>query len=265
MYNENLRLANRKNAIKFINLITLIFAFILTFIINPRKSSKVADIKVVLTTILILILIIVLFINYNNKIKQEEIIKPIESIQNINNNININEIKKEKLEIKSYNLNLIDRASSISKEFKEIDIPENAGDGWFKSYMDPIKITKKDSKQYKFKSLYTDVNGLYMYKDMYVVAMTETHFDVGDEVIVTFDDNVTIKCFIGDVKNKNDPNFNGFGHIHYVGTDEHSSIVEFFVNTKTLEEKSRLMGHVNNLVSHGAVKKIYLKNKIIEE
>ena len=241
-----------------VTLLTLIFASILTFIINPKKLRRITDIKVVLYIILALILTIVLSVNHNNKIKREyedaDTLKISEKVKVDMDHIE-SKVVVQVLESK-------DEVNMYEEEFEMINIPHNAGDGWFKSYMDPIKITNKESKQYEYKSLYTEVNGLYMYKDMYVVAMTETDFEVGDEVRVIFDDGITINCFVGDVKNKRDPNFCEFGHIHYVGEEEHSSIVEFFVNTSTLEERSKKLGHVNNLISHGSVKMIYKKIKV---
>lgn len=151
--------------------------------------------------------------------------------------------------------------------FEEIEIPESAGDGWFKSYMDPIKITYKGSKQYEQKSLYElQENGLYMCEGKYVVAMSEMHFDVGDEVVVTFDDGVVIECLIGDVKNHKDKNFNGLGHKHNVFVngeyEEHSSIVEFFVSQDKLDKSVADSGNVNSIISNGNVIRI---QKLIKE
>lgn len=158
----------------------------------------------------------------------------------------------------------VEKEENIVEFYKteNIEIKEEHGDGWFKSYMDPVMITSKSSDQYQYKDLYkADENGLYKYKEMYVVAMSESHFKVSDEVLITFDDGVEILCFVGDVKNKNDKNFNGLGHSHKVKypnneVKTHSSIVEFFVDKNILGEINKKLGRVNLLVSDGNVVEI---------
>lgn len=143
-----------------------------------------------------------------------------------------------------------------------IEIPEESGDGWFKSFMDPVKITNKKSKQYYYKQFYkVNEDGLYTFNGKYVVAMSANIVNVGDEVIVEFDDGKTINCFVGELKNPQDKNFKGIGHWHKVGNTYHSSIVEFLVDTDKLNRNSLKLGHVNDLISYGNVKEIYKVNE----
>ena len=222
-------------------------------------------------------------ISSTNEIKQNDRINSQYSIYNTE----VAEPLSESEDIKKLDSNLLSFSTSLEenkkfyieleKDMKEnlsiknmetIEIKEEYGDGWFKSYMDPRKITSKSSDQYKYKEHYkVDENGLYKYNEMYVVAMSESHFKVSDEVLITFDDGVEILCFVGDVKNKYDKNFNGLGHIHNVEYPNnkiktHSSIVEFFVNENLLDVLSKKLGRVNSIISDGNVVEI---KKVIKD
>ena len=266
--NENILLKSNMGLLIFIFLIINILPIFLAILFSQNIIKDFSKNELISST---------------NKIKQNDSINSQYSIYNTE----VAEPLSESEDIKKLDSNLLSFSTSLEenkkfyielekdtkenlsiKNMETIEIKEEHGDGWFKSYMDPRKITSKSSDQYKYKEHYkVDENGLYKYNEMYVVAMSESHFKVSDEVLITFDDGVEILCFVGDVKNKYDKNFNGLGHIHNVEYPNnkiktHSSIVEFFVNENLLDDLSKKLGRVNSIISDGNVVEI---KKVIKD
>ena len=112
------------------------------------------------------------------------------------------------------------------------------------SFMRWDKITNKSTKQYKLRKEYEsyDENGLGDIDGRKVIACTDTFGDIGDEIEVTFENDVyywneesgTLFAVIGDFKSKNDSNCDDYGHLYTYDKklDEYKQrcVIEFIVD-----------------------------------
>ncbi len=135
------------------------------------------------------------------------------------------------------------QASSI------VSVPKNSG---FKAYMDYRTITKKDSPQYRLSgNSVTDKNGLRTYKGRYCVAIgTGFHAPVGTMVNVYLDTGEILCCVVGDLKaNQHTDDTNMISG--------HGNVVEFIVDTDTLDEDAMYHGDISKIAGfEGKVKTI---------
>ena len=105
----------------------------------------------------------------------------------------------------------------------------------FKSYMDYKCITNKESTQYQLQqNAWTDNEGLRRYGAFgdYMIAVGLPYGKVGDRVLVTFDNEESIYCIIGDSK----------GDRYYHDCSKGACVVEFIVDTQELNSKAKNMG-----------------------
>jgi hypothetical protein len=128
-----------------------------------------------------------------------------------------------------------------------VEIPDDLDNSVY-SFMYWKSITRKTSDQYKLKKRYEsyDKYGLGDIDGRKVIACTEMFGDIGDEVEVTFKDEVyywngesgTLFAIIGDFKNEEDSNCDEYGHLYTMIDGEYTqrSVVEFIVG-------SRFKGH----------------------
>lgn len=117
-----------------------------------------------------------------------------------------------------------------------------------KTYMDYRTITNKQSLQYQMQQdCYTDADGLRRYTgDEYVVAVGSKIADVGDYITVELDTGKVLDCIVGDSKGDRWYHLCGKGH----------NIVEFIVDTESLDPDAKRAGDVSCIVGDGNVKKI---------
>lgn len=110
-----------------------------------------------------------------------------------------------------------------------------------KTYMDYRAITSTNSPQYKLQhsgNVYTDNNGFRRVGDKFIVAVG-TYFtsNVGSSLIIKLDSGTTFEAIVGDIKaNKDTDN----QHIQH---SSDGSVVEFLVDTNTLEPAIKKMGN----------------------
>lgn len=122
-----------------------------------------------------------------------------------------------------------------------------------KTYMDYKCITDTESTQYKIQQdCRTDENGLRRYvNDEYVVAVGSPIADVGDFITVTLDDGTELDCIVGDSK----------GDRWYHECAKGHNIVEFIVDTDSLDRDAKRAGDVSCLVGEGNVEKIWAEGE----
>lgn len=112
----------------------------------------------------------------------------------------------------------------------------------FKSYMDYRAITNTNSEQYILQTLsYTD-NGYRIYEGRYVVAMANKY--VGQKLDIELSSGEILPVVIGDIKA-------GTSCSHQDG-----SIIEFIVDTNTMDPFVKQMGNYN-VIHEGTVVSIY--------
>ncbi|MEE3406043.1 MAG: hypothetical protein VZR73_18395 [Acutalibacteraceae bacterium] len=118
-----------------------------------------------------------------------------------------------------------------------------------KTYMDYRTITNRESVQYELQQdCYTDADGLRRYKegDEYVVAVGSPIAEVGDYITVELDDGTELDCIVGDSKGDRWYHLCGKGH----------NIVEFIVDTESLDKEAKNAGDVSCIVGDGNVERI---------
>ena len=137
------------------------------------------------------------------------------------------------------------------------DAPSN---NTIKSYMDYRTITSKSSKQYELQDscAYTNEYGLRMVDDRYCVALGSYYTTtIGQYVDIELENGVVIKGILADCK----------ADIHTDSTNRinpNGSVVEFVVDTESLEHIPRIMGDIsytNNWDSKVVNIKVYDKVK----
>ncbi len=109
-------------------------------------------------------------------------------------------------------------------------------------YMRWDKITNKSTDQYKLRKEYEayDENGLGDIDGRKVIACTDTFGEIGDEIEVTFENDVdywneesgTLFAVIGDFKSKYDSNCDDYGHLYTKKNGRYTqrSVIEFIVD-----------------------------------
>lgn len=123
------------------------------------------------------------------------------------------------------------------------------GDTSMKTYMDYRTITDTNSVQYEMQQdCYTDADGLRRYKDgdEYVVAVGSPIADVGDYITVELDTGEVFDCIVGDSK----------GDRWWHKCSKGNNVVEFIVDTESLDPDAKRAGDVSCIVGDGNVKKI---------
>lgn len=115
----------------------------------------------------------------------------------------------------------------------------------FKSYMDFKKITNKSSRQYRLqKDAYTE-DGFRKVDGRVMVAMA--NFKVGDLLDLTFEDGSILEVIIGDIK------------ANTKCTHPDGSMLEFIVDTKTMNPRARKLGSFHEIFP-GSIVSIELMN-----
>lgn len=138
----------------------------------------------------------------------------------------------------------IQAAINIPEPVKYIDMDVPSGNTYFKSYMNYLCITNTDSLQYKMQqTAYTDGDGLRRYKNGdYMIALGSYYGNVGDRFRITLDSGRSIMCIMGDIKADAHTDVN---NQYVLMDDDLKNVVEFIVDTDTLDDFSRIMGDVS--------------------
>lgn len=143
-------------------------------------------------------------------------------------------------------------ASVVTAVETKLDIPETRyvkysipdGDTSFKTYMDYRCITNTRSMQYKLQTkAWTDDEGLRRINDDYIVALGTFYAEhIGDRVKITLDTGEEFTATVGDFK----------ANCHTDATNRYTSmtngcknVVEFIVDTKSMNSKPRRMGDIS--------------------
>lgn len=160
-------------------------------------------------------------------------------------------------------INYDGRYAYLCKKYIEEGLPyevKSAENDTRKSYMDWKAITCKTSKQWELqhKYAYTESNGVRAVNGRYCIALGSyyTH-EIGQYVDVVLDNGLIIPCILGDAKQDRHTTNN-----HSIGLD--GGVVEFIVNTESLNSKVRKSGDVSytseDWRSHVVELRIYYKN-----
>lgn len=124
--------------------------------------------------------------------------------------------------------------------YKVISIPIN--DNKFKSWMPYTAITDKSSKQYQIQqNAYDGTYGIRILNGRYCVAVGN-YFDmpVGTYFDLVLANNTIIPCVLAEVKSDMHTCANR------IQTEHDGSMVEFIVNSKTLNKNAKLTGNISN-------------------
>ena len=124
--------------------------------------------------------------------------------------------------------------------------------------MDWNKITNKSTAQYRLREEYRktkldlfDANGLADIFGRKVIACTSKFGTVGEEVEITFKNNVTywnpkgtLFAIIGDIKNQSKGNCNEWGHLYSQNTQ--CCVVEFIVDSNKINNIKNIFPLMKN-------------------
>ena len=128
-----------------------------------------------------------------------------------------------------------------------LDLPKGS-DGSFKAWEDKDSITRKDSDQYKLLQL-AEPNqyGFMCYDGYYLVAMgTYYAHNIGDRLIVCFENGVSIPVIIGDVKDDKDT-------VDGMYCKHNASIIEFIIDKTVMKKEYWIQGDLSCLGFEGSI------------
>lgn len=133
-----------------------------------------------------------------------------------------------------------------TQQYISMSLPDY--DTSFKAYMDYRCITDKTSKQYELQQkAETDDLGLRKYGDYYLIGLGTYYADsVGEKFRITLENDKVFYAMTGDIKadihtdknNMYSPVYNSNG------TFISANVVEFIVDTKAMDRKTKLSGSV---------------------
>lgn len=124
-------------------------------------------------------------------------------------------------------------------------IPNNGTD-WY-TYMDLESITDKSSEQYRRKSNYwLDSSGIWCCNNDYVVAMGSGFGALGDRYMIITDKGNSYSVVIGDHKADIDTDLNNCYSLTYVNGEPKFNIIEFIVDTDSLNDNVKESGNVGD-------------------
>ena len=161
-----------------------------------------------------------------------------------------NELEKveRELVVMRSDINLIDHPPQINVYVQEVVEPKVqtinhnvCSTSTFKSYMDFRAITDTSSKQYTLQTKAYTSNGYRMVDDRVMIAIA--NFKVGTKLDIELSSGEKIKTIVGDVK------------ANTACQHPDTSMIEFIVDTKTMDSKVKYMGNFN-IVHNGSVVKL---------
>lgn len=141
--------------------------------------------------------------------------------------------EREFAEGEGYILPPIPKVESVHKPCSETS--------YFKSYMDYRAITSPSSNQYKLQKIAYTEDGYRKVEDRLMVAMA--NFSVGDKLDIHLSSGELIKVIIGDIKAST------------ACSHPDGSILEFIVDTKTMDKGVKISGNFNDIYE-GTIKLI---------
>jgi hypothetical protein len=118
------------------------------------------------------------------------------------------------------------------------------GNTAFKSYMDYRCITDTHSPQYKLQGdCWTDSDGLRRCGDDYVIAVGSYYADcIGDRLEITLENGDEFTAIVGDFKADCHTDST---HRYYPMSGGRKNVVEFIVDTESLDRTARRMGDIS--------------------
>jgi len=150
---------------------------------------------------------------------------------------------------------------SFGKEWNFESLKKRGIDNSFICYMDGRYITDSSSPQFSFlKKGAKPMNfGIYNLNNHYLVAVSNRYGNIGDEIEITFNNNVKITVYIGDFKKNSETSDTGWG-IHKITTNKGCQ-VEFIVNEDQIPDLVKITGDFSTYIIRysGGIKSI--KNK----
>lgn len=114
----------------------------------------------------------------------------------------------------------VEREIEVEKEYLGVCSPESIK----KTYMDYRAVTNTNSTQYSFLSQCNKVNGMLLYENHYVVAMSQEYGDIGTKLNIQLSSGSYFPVVIGDFK-------------HEGCTSSDGSMIEFIVDTENLDSE----------------------------
>lgn len=132
------------------------------------------------------------------------------------------------------------------QQFVSMSLPDY--DTSFKAYMDYRCITNTASKQYELQQkAETDEQGLRKYRDYYLIGLGTYYANsVGEKFRITLENNKVFYAMTGDIKADIHTDKNNMYSPVYDsnGTFISANVVEFIVDTKAMDRKTKLSGSI---------------------
>ncbi len=170
--------------------------------------------------------------------EKETIIKPsVEETENTTRNTETDELTSTETTTESQTYNTTTQIHNATIGYANYSVPSN---NTIKSYMDYRCITLTTSKQYELQTIaYTGNHGIRMINDRYCVALGSYYTTtIGQHVDIELKNGKVIKGILADCKD--DSHTDSTNRINPNG-----SVVEFVVDTKTLDSMAKKMGDIS--------------------
>lgn len=145
-------------------------------------------------------------------------------------------------DIQTYSKPAAEKYYTPTVNWVEYNVPD--GRTSFKSYMSYRAITNTKSAQYRLQEeCWTDDNGLRRYNNDYVIAVGSYYTNtIGERFKITLDSGNSFYAVIGDFKaDKHTDSLHQYTPTESVG----KCVVEFVVDTSTLDRTARKMGDIS--------------------
>lgn len=145
---------------------------------------------------------------------------------------------KEIMNMKEYEPSVEENEQVIVQQSigTEKDVPPNNS---FKSYMDADTITSRNTDQYKLKAKYVidEQTGIWTVDERYCIAVGSYYTQsIGTYIDVVMKNGNILQCILGECKRNRDTD-------HTNRQNPNGSVVEFIVNTSSMQSMVRKMGN----------------------
>lgn len=177
-------------------------------------------------------------------VDESQKVESTEETKETNEIVKAEEIKAEsdtettKQDVESEVVTEVNSSTIIPSDYSNCDVPSNNS---IKSYMDYRCITSRNSKQYKLQHslAYTGNHGIRMVGDRYCVAVGSYYTTtIGQYIDIELENGNVIQGILADCKA--DAHTDSTNRINSNG-----SVVEFVVDTKTLDKTAKKMGDIS--------------------
>lgn len=142
------------------------------------------------------------------------------------------------------NVNAVADTGVIVKEYEPLELPSEAKNFNFKSYMDYRTLTNKSSTQYKLQQqAYTDYEGFRRIGDSYMIALgTFYSSECGDEFKIRLSNGFEFTAITGDIKADIHTDYN---NQYRPMKGNKGNIIEFIVDTNKINRSMLTSGDIS--------------------